>query len=91
MCPITAARSEPRFPREVAIPNGVAGQTKDGVILCHQVRTVSLQRVGGNPPSIAGYVIDAHIRDEVRSELAVHLGLDIGGFGDGASTSRRYE
>ena len=45
VCPITAARSTPRYPGEIAIPTGEAGQTKDGLILCAQVRTISVRRI----------------------------------------------
>ncbi|MGH2488399.1 MAG: type II toxin-antitoxin system PemK/MazF family toxin, partial [Candidatus Limnocylindria bacterium] len=31
VCPITAARSELRYPGDVAIPRGEAGQTRDGI------------------------------------------------------------
>jgi mRNA interferase MazF len=39
VCPITAARSEPRYPGDVPIRAGEAGQTRDTVILTSQVRT----------------------------------------------------
>src|SRR5450756_1078400 len=43
VCPISAR--EAKYPGEVAIPRGHAGQTKDAVVLCHQVRTIDLSRV----------------------------------------------
>lgn len=45
VCPITAARSTPRYPGEIAIPTGEAGQTKDELILCAEVRTISARRI----------------------------------------------
>jgi mRNA-degrading endonuclease toxin of MazEF toxin-antitoxin module len=81
VCPITAARSEARYPGDVPIPAGEAGQTRDGVILASQVRTISLRRVRGAP---LGSVVDRHIRAGVRSVLAHHLGLDIPAIADGA-------
>jgi mRNA-degrading endonuclease toxin of MazEF toxin-antitoxin module len=92
ICPVTAARSEPRRPGEVAIPSGHAGQTKPGVILCHQVRTVSVLRAktmmasGGPVP----YLTDPDLRSKVRDALAVHLGLDIPGWEDGASADDHF-
>jgi mRNA-degrading endonuclease toxin of MazEF toxin-antitoxin module len=74
VCPITAARSEERYPGDVALPVGVAGQTKPGVILCSQLRTISARRVHGAP---VGHVTDAALRRRVRRALAHHLGLDI--------------
>ena len=75
VCPISAARDAARYPGEVAIPAGEGGQTKPGVILCHQLRTISARRVS----SAAGVVTSRAIRAEVRAALATHLGLDIPG------------
>jgi mRNA-degrading endonuclease toxin of MazEF toxin-antitoxin module len=83
VCPITAARTDPARPAEVRIPAGEAGQTKAGLVLCHQVRTVSLLRV--KPEGPVRYLTDPDIRTRVREALAMHLGLDIPGRSDGAS------
>lgn len=74
VCPITAARVEARYPGDVPIPAGEAGQTKPGVIICSQVRTISAQRLRGAP---LGFVADRGLRRLVRQALAHHLGLDI--------------
>ena len=81
VCPIAAARDEARYPGEVGIPVGAAGQTRPGVILCQQVRTISLERLAGAPE---GRVADPRLRRAVRLALAHHLGLDIPAVGDGA-------
>jgi mRNA-degrading endonuclease toxin of MazEF toxin-antitoxin module len=81
VCPISAARDEVRYPGEVALPVGVAGQTRAGVILCQQLRTIALERVVGAPE---GRISDTGIRRAVRAALAHHLGLDIPAVGDGA-------
>jgi mRNA-degrading endonuclease toxin of MazEF toxin-antitoxin module len=76
VCPISAR--SPRYPGEVAIPLGHAGQTTDAVILCHQVRTIDLARV--TTFEVAGraqQVTDPVVRTGVRSALARQLGLDI--------------
>lgn len=83
VCPITTRRS--RYPGEVSIPAGHAGQTKDGLILIHQVRTVDLRRVTAF--QVAGrvqFVTDSAVRREVRAALAHHLGLDVPAAADGA-------
>jgi mRNA interferase MazF len=79
VCPITAARSTARYPGDVPIPAGEAGQTHDAVILTSQVRTISLDRVRSGP---IGTVTDRSIRRAVRASLAHHLGLDIPAIGD---------
>jgi mRNA interferase MazF len=81
VCPITAARSEARYPGDVPIPAGEAGQTLDAVIVASQVRTVSMRRVRGSP---VGAVTDPRICRRVRQALAHHLGLDIPAVADGA-------
>jgi mRNA-degrading endonuclease toxin of MazEF toxin-antitoxin module len=82
VCPVTTR--PPRYPGEVPIPAGHAGQTRDGLVLAHQVRTIDLRRVstyelGG----IRQVVTDPGIRRAVRSALAHQLGLDIPGAADG--------
>jgi mRNA-degrading endonuclease toxin of MazEF toxin-antitoxin module len=81
VCPITAARATPRYPGDVPIRKGDAGQTRDGVILTSQLRTISLGRVRSSP---MGTVLDGPVRRAVRSALAHHLGLDIPAVADGA-------
>ena len=80
VCPITASRPA-RYPGDIPIPAGEAGQTRDGVILTSQVRTISLGRVTSPP---LGVVVSKGIRAAVRAGLAHHLGLDIPGVADGA-------
>jgi mRNA-degrading endonuclease toxin of MazEF toxin-antitoxin module len=80
ICPITAARNATRYPNEVPIPAGEAGQTKPGVILVHQLRTISLQRALRTLRRSGGrvhYVTDPTIRHQVRQALERHFGLDI--------------
>ena len=43
VCPITTRA--PKYPGEVPVPDGHAGQTKDRLILVHQLRTIDLRRV----------------------------------------------
>lgn len=83
VCPITTR--PPKYPGEVLIPRGHAGQTKDGLVLCHQVRTIDLDRV--TTYEIGGrvqYVTDPTIRQQVRTALLHHLGLDTPAAADGA-------
>ena len=84
VCPLTSRPA--KYPGEVTIPAGLAGQTLDAVILVHQVRTVDLRRVtvfeiGGE----AQVLRDIAIRRQIRSALAHHLGLDLPASLDGAA------
>ncbi len=83
VCPITTR--PPKYPGEISIPAGQAGQTKDGLILVHQVRTMDLARVtafviGGEAQSLS----DPMARRRVRDNLSHHLGLDLPPEMDGA-------
>ena len=83
VCPITTRTA--RYPGEVPIPKGHAGQTKDGLILVHQVRTIDARRVSAfDLGGTRQYVTDQSIRRAVRAGLAHHLGLDVPGTADGA-------
>jgi mRNA-degrading endonuclease toxin of MazEF toxin-antitoxin module len=79
ICPVTAARSEPRYPGDVAIPAGEARQTRDAVIVTSQMRTISLARVRSAP---LGAIRDKNLRRAVRGAMAHHLGLDIPAIAD---------
>lgn len=81
VCPITAARTEARYPGDVPIPAGEAGQTKAGVIVASQVRTIAQRRVRAGRTR---YVTDPRLRRAIRAALAHHLGLDIPAIADGA-------
>jgi hypothetical protein len=90
--PITSARSEPRLPGDVAIPAGEAGLSRPGVIICSQIRTVSLLRVVTERAGAGGlrYVTSPNIRRQVRDAIAHHMGLDIRAPVDGAEGAARY-
>ncbi len=85
VCPVSARSA--KYPGEIPIDAGLAGQTKDAVILCHQLRTIDLARVtayevGGEPR----YVTDQAVRRRVRAALTHHLGLDLPAVVDGAAS-----
>jgi mRNA interferase MazF len=83
VCPISSR--PPKYPGEVAVASGHAGQTLDGVILVHQVRTIDLRRVSAFAiGGAAQQVTDPSVRRDVRRALAHHLGLDIPAAVDGA-------
>jgi mRNA-degrading endonuclease toxin of MazEF toxin-antitoxin module len=92
VCPVTAAHTTPRNPLEIPIRAGEAGQTRDGLILVHQVRTVSILRAGDMLSRSAAVhrLTDPGLREQVRQALATQLGLDIPGTEDGALTSDRF-
>lgn len=82
VCPITAARSQPRYPGDVPIAVGEAGQSRAGVIVASQVRTISARRIRSEP---LGILLAVATRAAVRQALAHHLGLDVPSVLDGAA------
>ena|GEM_PF-790608 len=93
VAPITSARTEPRLPGDVVIPAGEAGLARAGVIICSQVRTVSVLRIIAERIGASGglrYVRDPTIRASVRQALAHHLALDVRPVVDGAEGSARF-
>jgi len=60
------------YPSEVLLPTGKAGQPLDSIIMAHQVRTISKQRLRG----LIGYLEDQQLRHQVREAIKEHLDLD---------------
>lgn len=83
VCPVTTRAA--KYPGEVPIPAGHAGQTRDGLILVHQLRTIDLRRVTAfEVGGAVQYVSEPAVRRAVRSALAHHFGLDVPPAADGA-------
>lgn len=60
------------YPSEVLLPKAIAGQPFDSIIMAHQIRTISKQRLG----NMLGYLEDTQLRDEVRVAIREHLDID---------------
>ena len=69
--PLTSTVRE-LYSSEVSIPAGLAGQRLDSIVLAHQLRTISKQRLRGK----IGELREPQIQDAVRSALREHLGLE---------------
>ncbi len=64
------------YPSEVLLAERKAGQPLGSIIMAHQIRTISKQRLG----KLLGYLEDARLRDEVRAAIREHLDLDSIGY-----------
>ena len=60
------------YPSEVLLSRGKAGQPLDSIIMAHQIRTISRQRLG----KLWGYLADTGLRDKVRGAIREHLDMD---------------
>ena len=68
--PLTSTQRE-LYPAEVLFPAGVAGQPRNSIVMAHQIRTISKQRLD----QVYGHLLDPSLRDLVRSAIAEHLDL----------------
>ena len=69
--PLTSTKRR-LYPSEVFLPQGKAGQPLDSIIMAHQIRTISKQRL----QRLIGHLEDPQLRDEVCAAIKEHL--DIG-------------
>lgn len=60
------------YPSEVLLTKAEAGQPLDSIVMAHQVRTISKQRLG----SLLGYLEDSNLRHQVREAIKEHLDID---------------
>jgi mRNA interferase MazF len=68
--PLTSTRH--LYPAEVLITKGTAGLPLESIVLAHQIRTISKQRLG----RVIGRLDDSELREEVRGAIKEHLDLD---------------
>lgn len=68
--PLTSTKRR-LYPAEVFLPKGIAGQPSNSIIMAHQIRTISKQRLS----DLIGYLSDVKLRDEVREAVIDHLDL----------------
>jgi mRNA interferase MazF len=71
--PLTSARAGRRiYPSEVLLPKGAGGLANDSIVLAHQVRTISKERLGRR----IGELASEELREQVREAMRTHLDLD---------------
>ena len=69
--PLTSTRRG-LYPSEVWIPAGAGGQPLDSIVMAHQVRTISRQRLGRALGSLDDYAFRQAIQQAIRE----HFDLD---------------
>jgi mRNA interferase MazF len=69
--PLTSTKRR-LYPSEVFLPQWKAGQPLDSIIMAHQIRTISKQRL----QIPLGYLEDTQLRYKVREAITEHLDLD---------------
>ena len=69
--PLTSTKRQ-LYPSEIFLPRGKAGQPLDSIIMAHQIRTISKQRLKG----LLGYLESPQLREEVRMGIKEHLDIE---------------
>ena len=70
--PLTSLKKGRRvYPNEALLKKGVAGLESDSIVLAHQIRTISKQRLMIS----LGEIQDANLQSRINDALRVHLNL----------------
>jgi mRNA interferase MazF len=69
--PLTSTRRR-LYPSEVLLQKDRTGLPLDSIIMAHQIRTISRQRLG----KLLGYLNDPKLQHQVRAAIKEHLSLD---------------
>ena len=60
------------YPSEILLPEGKVGQPLESIIMAHQIRTISKQRLG----RLLGYLDETMLRHEVHRAIKEHLDME---------------
>jgi mRNA interferase MazF len=60
------------YPSEILLVEGTAGLSLESIIMPHQIRTISKQRLG----KLLGYLEDTGLRQEIQNGIREHLDLE---------------
>jgi mRNA interferase MazF len=60
------------YPSEALLSKGKAGQPLESIIMAHQVRTISKQRLG----KLLGYLDDTQLQQEVYRAIKEHFDME---------------
>ena len=60
------------YPSETHLPEGKAGQPLESIVMAHQIRTISKQRLG----RLLGYLNDGELRHKIHRAIKEHLDME---------------
>jgi mRNA interferase MazF len=69
--PLTSTKRR-LYPSETLIPNGKAGQSLESIVMAHQIRTISKERLG----KLYGFLNDVELRREIHDAIREHLDME---------------
>lgn len=71
--PITSHKGRKIYPNEYLLSKNDSGLSKDSIVMAHQIRTISKERL----ITSAGEISDEPIRDEIRKIICFQLDLTL--------------
>ena len=69
--PLTSTKRR-LYPSEILLPEGKAGQPLESIVMAHQIRTISKQRLG----RLLGYLDDVGLQHEIHRAVKEHLDME---------------
>jgi mRNA interferase MazF len=69
--PLTSTKRR-LYPSEIFLPEGKAGQSMESIVMAHQIRTISKQRLG----KIFGFLNDTQLQQEIHRAIKEHLDIE---------------
>jgi mRNA interferase MazF len=69
--PLTSTKRR-LYPSEILLPEGKAGQSLESIVMAHQIRTISKQRLG----KLFGFLNDTQIQHEIQRAIKEHLDME---------------
>ena len=69
--PLTSTKRR-LYPSEILLPEGKAGQYLESIVMAHQIRTISKQRLG----KLLGFLNDTQLRHDINRAIKEHLDIE---------------
>jgi len=69
--PLTSTKRR-LYPSEILLPEGKADQSLESIVMAHQIRTISKQRLG----KMLGFLNDSQLRREIHRAIKEHLDME---------------
>lgn len=69
--PLTSTKRQ-LYPSEILLPIGKAGQSLESIVMAHQIRTISKQRLG----KLFGFLDDTQLQQEIHLAIKEHLDME---------------
>jgi mRNA interferase MazF len=69
--PLTSTKRR-LYPSEILLPEAQAGQSLESIVMAHQIRTISKQRLG----KMLGFLNDIQLQREIQRAIKEHLDIE---------------